>query len=408
MPQSLLILNDGFRYYDQYWDLEDQWEPESLAMWSAGVPPLDRLTDYRMIVVAGPIEHAGQATELAGGLRLAVEGGMTAVVLYPVRLKGPDLAIVTTLCPSPFGLDELEMGQMVDAAGLAFYQYFGAYGQGASAFSPLPVEVEVLGTVGGDPAAIAWKLGKGRVYVLPFHVAEMRASYNPLVRSLLTAISSYESAAVGDLALPPFVEEMRLPGEEQILGRIEDLRSQGSEAEAEATRLRRYRQILGSATGDALEELVIEIFNLILADTDCEAEDREDVKAEDFWLVEKGKDRALVEVKGIGGSVNRQAVNQVDNHRVEHELSVEAMPGVLVVNSFRNSDDAEKRSLPVSSDVIKHAVRQNVLVLRTRDLFYLLHQHLAGGNAGEVLVGALEGGGGWFEVDEAGAGLRDE
>jgi hypothetical protein len=407
MVKSLLVLNDGFRGYRQYWDLGGEWEPSSHSMISSGVPALDRLASYEAVMVIGQIERTQQATELAGGLRLAVEAGLTAVVLYPLDLEGPDRRLIDGVRPGLFDVEELPQESVVESKNSAFYRFFGAYGRSGSVFSALAGDAAVLGSVDGMPSAVVAKVGKGTLYVLPFHVAELSASYNPLIRSLLAAITSYEAGVDGGLALPPFVQEMRLPGEEEMLGRIGALRAEIEVAQNEAAQLERYRQIIGHATGEALEELTIEILNVILAETGYAAEDREDVGAEDFWLVEGDEDRALAEVKGIGGSVNRQAVNQVDNHRAERELSVESIPGLLLVNTYRNSDDPTQRDLPVSSDVIKHAVRLNVLVLRTRDLYFLLHQHLDGRAAGQTLIDILGLGGGWLEVNETEAKLRD-
>lgn len=407
MGRPVLILNDGFSGYGQNWDLGADWEPQSRSMRGSGVPPADRLVGWDTVAVIGGIENENKAEELAGGLRLAVEGGVTAIALFPVALKGSDRRLVEVIAPDLGGIRGLDRGEAVEPSRDAFYKYFGAYGRSISVFDELPPRVDVLGTVGGVPAAISVPIGKGALYVLPFHVAEISASYNPVMRSVLAAVEAVEAGS-GEAPVPGFVDEMRLPGEQGILDRVDALSAEIGEARSEAETLRSHRQILGSASGDELERLVIEVLNLILDGTGYVAEDRPDVKAEDFWIVEAGEDRALVEVKGIGGSISRPAVNQVDNHRAENELSVEEMPGVLIVNPFRNSDAFDQRTLPVSSDVIKHAVRLNVLVLRTLDLYYLLHHALDGNKGAEKFVEALPLGGGWLQVTETDCKLHDK
>jgi hypothetical protein len=399
------VINDEFAAFRQNWSLGPDWEPESHSVRNQGVPQLDRLANFDDILVLGPISNVEQAEEFAGGLRLAVEKGVRATVLYPAAFGTSDQTFLQSLTPRLAEVSLAPAAQQAVAAHPAFYEYFGSYGRTAIAF-PAPASTsEVLGKLNGDAVAIRLPLGQGAIYVLPFHVASIRASYNPLVRSILTAIGAYE-ADDDESALPPFVEDLRLPGEVDLLARIEKLREETQVAEGKAARLKEYRQMIGRASGDELERLVIKALNVVLTRTGWEARDRPDLKAEDFWIVEEGQDRVLAEVKGVGGSVNRQAVNQVDNHRAEHELAVEEVPGVLVINTFRNSDDEGQRKTPVSADVARHAVRLNVLVLRSLDLYFLLNRALAGEEMGKVLVEALQAGGGWLQVTESSQSLE--
>jgi hypothetical protein len=400
MPRSVLIINDGFGGYRQQWDLGPGWQPESHSPRSAGVPALDRLADYDDVAVLGALSDADQAQELAGGLRLAVEQGVRAVVLFPVAVENADRRFLTTLDPTLSEIDRFPEARQGSASHPAFYNYFGSYGRLLSSFPSPPPNATTLGIAEGSSVALRVPIGQGVIYVLPFHVASLEASYNPLLRSVLAAITGFESGR-GEATLPQFVDDMRLPGEAEVLRKIEELRNETEHAEEQAAALREFRQMIGKASGDSLERLVLDALNQVMRGTDWVAEDRPDTKAEDFWIVEEDQDRVLAEVKGIGGSVNRQAVNQVDNHRAEHGLGVEDIPGLLVVNTFRNSDDEAQRRTPVSPDVIRHAVRLNVLVMRTLDLYYLLHQALDGKEVGEVLVDALKAAGGWLEVTES-------
>jgi hypothetical protein len=60
----------------------------------------------------------------------------------------------------------------------------------------------------------------------------------------------------------------------------------------------------------------------------------------------------------------------------------------------------------VSEDVIRHADRQNVLILRGIDLYKLVSRKLAGEDAPRELLEALDAHGGWLEVDDDRADLH--
>jgi hypothetical protein len=154
----------------------------------------------------------------------------------------------------------------------------------------------------------------------------------------------------------------------------------------------------------ALETLIIDALSVVLEGSGYMAEDREDVGAEDFLIVGPEGDFALAESKGIGSHVRREHVNQVDNHRSAAGRDVDEFPGLLVVNIFRNTAGMGERLLPASDEVVRQADRQNVLILRGVDLYYLVSRKLAGEDAAGELIGALGAHGGWLEVTAARSG----
>jgi hypothetical protein len=173
-----------------------------------------------------------------------------------------------------------------------------------------------------------------------------------------------------------------------------------------ARELERFRHLVGRASGSGLEVLVIETLNVILKGSGYRAEDREDVRAEDFWIVGLNGDVALAEVKGQNTHIRRDDVNQVDSHRDEVGEAAADLPGLLIVNIFRGHAGLDQRELPVADQAIRRASGSNVLALRTYDLFNLLHQGMSGTDAATVLIDALESGGGWLEVTAEGHALH--
>ncbi len=221
---------------------------------------------------------------------------------------------------------------------------------------------------------------------------------------LSAAIAAHRSDAAA--VLPAFLADLRLPGEDDVLSEIAETEATLNELRKRAAYLEHFRLLLGPrGSGAALEDLVIEALNLVLDATEYRAEDREDVGAEDFWIVGPDGDVALAEVKGVNTHIRREDVNQVDNHR-EATGKPQEFPGLLVFNISRGQDSLTQRELPVPGQTMTRAANSNVLVLRTRDLYNLLVRKVAGADAGQELLDAHGAGGGWLEVTLDSASLR--
>jgi hypothetical protein len=158
----------------------------------------------------------------------------------------------------------------------------------------------------------------------------------------------------------------------------------------EGNALAKWRHLIGRASGESLVALVVAAMNVIFDGGGFRAEQRDDTGLEDFWIVDgSGSDFALVEAKGISGGIARAHVSQVDSHREARVLPPE-FPGMLVVNAFRNDADlSRKQGDEVVPNVISLAKSQNVVVLRTWDLYQLLGRKLDGGDTAATLVAAL-------------------
>jgi hypothetical protein len=402
MAESLLVIAEDFGRWPAQLGFAQNMSARAVSPRSHGVPAPEEVAGAEVIVIIGPLAGGDHAQQLGGAVRLAVERGATAICLFPVRLDGHDRAFVREL--GPLGVSSRSSGVRVTSRSPSFYDYFRAYGVSATTFTEA-ANGEVLGAIHGDEAgAICLPVERGVLYLLPYHVASLQASHAPMIDAALRAVTAHQEG--GQAAIPEFLDGIRVPGETELLAEISDAERNLDEQRREATRLARFRLLIGTTSGDALEALVIETLNLILSETELRAEDREDVGAEDFWLTASGADVALAEAKGIGSHVRREHVNQVENHRAERDRAVEDLPGLLVINVFRGSEDLDQRGLPVSDDVIRHAVRLNVLVLRTLDLLNLVRQHLAGLHPGASVEEHLRAGGGWLEVTEDQIRLR--
>jgi hypothetical protein len=295
-----------------------------LAFRLAGGPaPADLVADTVAVVVLGELPTADIGLEMAGWLASFLGEGKIVVVAYSVRPDSGQVQLLNRIG----GVDVMRVvdrGQQVRGSAPAFEEYFTLFGVSgveiASARDGVvtdPLGWLPDGSSGGqsNPAAARFLIGRGSLYVVPFHAADLVTSHDALVPVLLRSVESHQTAAGDPNLIPAYLDGIRLPGEQDRLDAVARLTAQLEAERAETGRLRSFRAVLGSASGAGLERLVIEALNIILGATAYEAVDRPDTGAEDFWIVGPEGDFALVEVKGINTSVRRSHINQVDDHR---------------------------------------------------------------------------------------------
>jgi hypothetical protein len=365
----------------------------------AWVPTPQRVAQAETIVVFG-VDNADRAIQLAGALRHALGKGRTVILAYRGRFSDTDLRLYQHLI-EPVTPNEMPAGQPLTKPHPAFHDYVIAYGgYGATRFFQMPKDAEPLAYLDDGevvhPSALAVPVDRGWVYVVPWHAADFAASHGDLARALLGAVAAHRSGA--PQVLPDFLADERLHGEQGVLDRLTELSTELAERTAEAQELERLRHMIGTLQGDALEGVVIDALNIVLDGTNYRAEDREDVSREDFWIVGPDGDYALAEVKAMGGGVSVGAVSQVSVHRSEGGHELEDLPGLLIANQYRGDDDFERRCHAPPPNVLSQLRYQNVLLLRTTDLYELVSRNRAGDNVGRLLIDALHAGGGWLEA----------
>jgi hypothetical protein len=391
MPSSCLA--HGQFVFPEGWDVANVDPNEVPHHWNL------EQADY--ILVVGQPGSVDWANQLAGLIRRYIEGGAVLIVAYDVFIEGAVEVILQR-----FGIEAERLAEAapVEAVEESFAEYFDVFGRsGSKVRDP---DLEVLGRAGNairemfSPSVVRTR-GAGAIYLVPFYFGGAQQDF---MRLLLGAVESHRRDA-GD-TIPTFLRDLRLPQEAEVLDEIVAVKANLGELTERAKKLERYRLLLGTrGTGQALEELVIEALNLLLADTDYHAEDREDVGVEDFWIVGADGDFALAEVKGTNTNVKRQDVNQVDNHREMAGRDPE-FPGLLVSNIFRGHTNLADRQQEVPEHAMIRATASNVLILRTVDLYNLVGRKMAGSDSGRELLDALAAGGGWLAVDEHGAQLH--
>jgi hypothetical protein len=118
-----------------------------------------------------------------------------------------------------------------------------------------------------------------------------------------------------------------------------------------------------------------------------------------FWLEDANGDSWCVgEVRASEDGVQKEHLAHLMVERMRAGKP-ETTATLLVVNSHRGGATMEERDQPVPEEVVRRAVEDHIVVLRTLDLVRLERRASNGLPAIEQLADVLLRSGGWFEVD---------
>lgn len=396
---TVLVLSDEYDFAQEALTTEDL-----VSVPRQAIPDAELVEACELVVVVGPVTNGDRAISYANVLRLALAQGSTVIFAYRVFADGADEGFLRVLLGSS---ESLPVGRITGGSHSvtseggsfdpAFARYFTRYGQSDL---NLTLEGEPIAhiNVGNQAWPVAWRIGAagGQVYVVPFHTASRIAG---VVDELVVAVRAHALDAAA--LVMSFHSELPLPGEVTLRAEISGTRAELAASEEALGELVRWKQLVGAASGQVFERLAIDALNLVLTAQSLRAEDRAELYVEDFWLIDAdGADIALAEAKGVNRGIGFADVDQVNAHRSEQDRTTDELPGLLVVNAFRSDDGLERRAEVVSPRVVRHARRQNVLVLRSLDLFHLVARTLSGEDVGGPLIDGVTGGGGWLAVSE--------
>ncbi len=276
-----------------------------------------------------------------------------------------------------------------------FKAYMDNYGVAKTAFS-LPLseagERRVIANAGNQ--IVGFEIDR-QLFFLPFHTTRKDMSgTRAIVTTVTRAIWDYRQKRV--VQLPEWLDEFRHESENELGAELSSLMAKSSAIQDQLLALRKHKAIL-TTSGDVLKTEVIRILtSFFQLKVDPIDEHREDAKI----LDDDGNTLAVIEIKGVKSGVKREHINQVDSHRERNDLS-SAIPGALIINNQMSiSGINERLETTVANEQVKHAERQNVLIIRTIDLLFLMRALENSPNRGQELQKIISSsGGGWLQAD---------
>jgi hypothetical protein len=273
-----------------------------------------------------------------------------------------------------------------------FEPYMSHYGRPTTVFE-LPQDLPT------ERHAIAW-LGNGvvgmeidaQLFFLPFESTRRTLEVATHILTLLTpAINQYRRDRI--IAVPDWVDEFHFKPEEPLYLEINDLLGKLNRLESELASLKDYKAILASS-GIYLRNKLVALFESVF-DLKVQCIDREE-----RFLVVKDDDSpvALVESEGIQGGVQAASIERLARARRQHGLRDLFPAALLINNDMAVTNVGERSATSIGSDVLEAAVQQNVLIMRTIDLLFLLNHLEKSPNKKGRMVHLLTSGSGWLKA----------
>ena len=273
-----------------------------------------------------------------------------------------------------------------------FEPYMSHYGRPTTVFE-LPQDLPT------ERHAIAW-LGNGvvgmeidaQLFFLPFESTRRTLEVATHILTLLTpAINQYRRDRI--IAVPDWVDEFHFKPEEPLYLEINDLLGKLNRLESELASLKDYKAILASS-GIYLRNKLVALFESVF-DLKVQCIDREE-----RFLVVKDDDSpvALVESEGIQGGVQAASIERLARARRQHGLRDLFPAALLINNDMAVTNVGERSATSIGSDVLQAAVQQNVLIMRTIDLLFLLNHLEKSPNKKGRMLHLLTSGSGWLKA----------
>ena len=273
-----------------------------------------------------------------------------------------------------------------------FEPYMSHYGRPTTVFE-LPQDLPT------ERHAIAW-LGNGvvgmeidaQLFFLPFESTRRTLEVaTHILTSLTPAINQYRRDRI--IAVPDWVDEFHFKPEEPLYLEINDLLGKLNRLESELASLKDYKAILASS-GIYLRNKLVALFESVF-DLKVQCIDREE-----RFLVVKDDDSpvALVESEGIQGGVQAASIERLARARRQHGLRDLFPAALLINNDMAVTNVGERSATSIGSDVLQAAVQQNVLIMRTIDLLFLLNHLEKSPNKKGRMLHLLTSGSGWLKA----------
>jgi len=227
--------------------------------------------------------------------------------------------------------------------------------------------------------------------LIPDNRPEIITEYFTLLAEGLT--SSYNKLQI---LLPEWIKDFSFDEEAGMKDEENAMQNRFLQLRERANKLDQFKSVL-ALTGDDLVESVIRLFTEGFGiSVDGKDELREDLKL----LNSASEPFCLCEVKGTNKGVKREHINQADTHRERSEFD-EMFPSLLLINThIKNARSVMEKDQEIAVEQILHAVKMNVLILRTIDLLGMLRIFLSGKINKEEFVNLLSQSRGWLREED--------
>lgn len=243
-------------------------------------------------------------------------------------------------------------------------------------------------------------IGKGMVLFIPCIFGSTERNY--IVENfekLVNGLISFSAKKIFET--PSYLENIKFKNEEIALSKIIELTEKEikplKEKVAFYTRLKRILWLgdntLVEATCAFLENMGFKTKII-------------DIGEEDFWLLEDGKEIAIVEVKGLNNNLKREDLTKADEHREARH--VPHLTSLLIANTFMTAQSIDRKKEAFPANVIEKAIQLNMIITRTLDLFNIYNYMEQNNLTYNWLLDFINGKKGWLTMQDSKITFKDK
>jgi len=243
---------------------------------------------------------------------------------------------------------------------------------------------------GNDDCPAAFSLFD-KAFILPCSYPKTHEQALGAAESAIRAVISYRKRI--SKAKPEWISDFRFTQENLLINDAKALQQELNQIETNMDCYSNYKGALcyrSDPLVDVVTNIIDKFFGISLV--------KEEEFVEDASLKDgSGNRTAVFEIKGVNSNFSRQNVNQVDSHRERLGLQPN-IPGILVMNTLMSAKSLNEKDQSPHPDIIKKAVTDNVLLLRTIDLLRFADGVEAGILKKEDFMDTLMSQSGWLKV----------
>lgn len=235
---------------------------------------------------------------------------------------------------------------------------------------------------------------KGLITFLPFHMESSLHTdeLSDAVKELAEALDTHRKNLI--FQPPSWINHVPLHEEEKIRNTITQLRDELDSKQNLLQQQIALKSILYLKHSQLVEGCMA-IFDAMGMRTM-----KNEIGEEDFWILDKEKTNMIIcECKGKDNNLTREDISMLDIHR-EARGKDENFPALLITNNFNKANSLAEKDMPVASNVIQHAVKLHVLVIRSLDLIGLLDLYQKNSISSKEIAGYFSKSVGWMKITE--------
>jgi hypothetical protein len=252
-----------------------------------------------------------------------------------------------------------------------------------------PIEREVIAELDGQVAGVEFDR---QLFFLPFQTSDKNwLTALSVAKMVAGAIVSYRRSRVSDI--PDWVDELRFKSEEDLYLEINSLLEQVNRLESQVRSWRDYKGILATSDSQLSNRIIAILESVFDLHVEVEADRKSAMITEDDH-----RPILIFQSYSTDKDFDRDLIDQIHMHQESKGLS-KTLRAILFVNSDKASSDIRARAeKEVAEGIVRYALEQNVLIVRTIDLLFLMRQLERDSERKKRLMQLFLSRGGWLRA----------